>query len=170
MVVLYVDGARSCLSIYEIKHWLISLGRNKTHFSHIPYFEMHKTHRRYYILTRFKLDYTARQIHVELCNAWGEGYVSYGTVAEWVQRFRQGRTSLEYDPRIGRPGTSFPDKNIEAVRKLIEENPHVSVRYLVFELDVSYGTVCGIIHDELRKSRRKRPKSGLHDIKFASWQ
>jgi len=111
---------------------------------------MEKTHIRYYILTRFKLGYTARQIHVELCDAWGEGYVSYSTVAEWVQRFRQGRTSLEDDPRIGRPVTGVTDGNIEAVRTLIEENPHISIRYLAFELGVSYGTISVIIHDELK--------------------
>ena len=76
--------------------------------------------------------------------------MSYSTVAKWVQRFRQGKTSLEDDPRIGRPGTSITDKNIEAVRTLIEENPHISIRYLAFELGVSYGTVCSIIHDELK--------------------
>jgi histone-lysine N-methyltransferase SETMAR len=150
VVVLYVDGARCGLSIYEIKHWLISLTRNRTHFLYMLYFEMDKTHIRYYILTRFKLNYTARQIHVELCNAWGEGYVSYTTVAEWVQRFKQGRTSLEDDARIGRPVTSVTDKNIEAVRLLIEDNPHISIRYLAFELGISYGTVFGIIHDTLK--------------------
>ncbi|CAF1261575.1 unnamed protein product [Adineta ricciae] len=67
-----------------------------------------------------------------------------------MQRFRQGRTSLEDDPRIGRPVTSIADTNIEAVRTLIEENPHISIRYLAFELGVSYGAICGIIHDELK--------------------
>ena len=85
---------------------------------------MNKTHIRYYILTRFKLGFTAMRIHKELCDAWGEDCVSYPTVAEWVQRFRQGRTSLQDDPRIDQPVTEVTDENIEAVRALIEESPH----------------------------------------------
>lgn len=111
---------------------------------------MDKIHIRYYILTRFKLGLTAKQIHEELCGAWGDGYVSYSTVAEWVHRFREGRTSLEDDSRIGRPVTGVTGANTEAVRMLIEENPHISIRYIAFELGVSYGTISSIIHDELK--------------------
>jgi len=46
------------------------------------YFHMNKTQIRYYILTRFKLGLTAKEIHGELTGAWGEGYVSYSTVAD----------------------------------------------------------------------------------------
>ena len=69
-----------------------------------------KTHIRHYILTRFKFGCTAREIHIEVCDAWSDDAVSYNTVAEWVQRFRQGRVSLEDDPRSGRPGTEATDR------------------------------------------------------------
>ena len=59
--------------------------------------------------------------------------------------------SLEDDPRIGRPVTCVTDANIEAVRALIEENPHISIRYIAFELGVSYGTISSIIHDQIKK-------------------
>ncbi|CAF5013131.1 unnamed protein product, partial [Rotaria socialis] len=72
------------------------------------------------------------------------------TVAEWVQRFKQGRISLEDDPRVGRPVTGVTDENIETVRMLIEENPHISIRYLAFETGVPYGTINSITHDELK--------------------
>ena len=64
---------------------------------------MDKTNIRFYIFTRLKLGVNAKQIHKELCDAWGDGYVSSTTVAEWVQRFKQGRTSLEDDTTTGRP-------------------------------------------------------------------
>ncbi|CAF1484046.1 unnamed protein product [Rotaria magnacalcarata] len=88
---------------------------------------MDKINIRYYILTRFKLGCTAKQIHVELCDAWGED-----------------------DPRVGRPVTGVTDENIETVRMLIEENPHISIRYLAFETGVPYGTINSITHDELK--------------------
>lgn len=81
---------------------------------------MDKTHIRYYILPRFKFGFTAKPIHGELCDAWGEGYVSYSRVAEWVQRFREGRTSLEDNPRIGRPVTGVTDENLLTVNHLHE--------------------------------------------------
>ena len=117
------------------------------------HFPTDKTQIKYYILTRFKLDLTAKEIHGELTVAWGEGYVSYSTVADWVHRFKQGRTSLEDDPRIGRPVTAIINRNIENVRMLIEENPHINNGYIAFELGLSYGTISGIIHDELKMKK-----------------
>jgi hypothetical protein len=46
------------------------------------YFQMGKIPIRYDILTRFKLGLTAKEIHEELTGAWGDGYVSYSTVAD----------------------------------------------------------------------------------------
>ena len=110
---------------------------------------MDKTHIRFYIFTRFKLGFSATQIREELCGAWDDGYVFYTTVAEWVHRFKQGRT-LQDDPRIGRPVTEATDQNIEVIRTLIDENPHISIRYMVFETGLSYGNINRIIHDELK--------------------
>ena len=111
---------------------------------------MDKTHIRFYIFTRFKLGFNATQIHEELRGAWSDGYVSYTTVAEWVHRFKQGRTSVEDDPRVGRSVTEATDQNIEVIRTLIDENPHISIRYMVFETGSSYGNINRIIHDELK--------------------
>ena len=111
---------------------------------------MDKTHIRSYVLTRFKLGFNTTQIHEALRGAWGDGYVSYTTVAEWVHRFKQCRTSLEDDPWIGRPVTAATDQNIEVIRTLIDENPHISIRYMVFETDLSYGNINRIIHNELK--------------------
>lgn len=111
---------------------------------------MDKTNIRFYILTWFKLGLNATEIHKELSDAWGDGYVSYPTVGEWLRRFKEGRTSLEDDPRIGRPVIEATDGNIAIIRELIDENPHISIRYIVFETGISYGTVSRIIHDELK--------------------
>ena len=111
---------------------------------------MDKTRIRFYIFTRFKLGLNAKEIHEELCDAWGDDCPSYSTVAEWTRRFREGRVSVEDDCRIGRPITSRTDENIDLIRTLIEENPHVSIRYLAFDTGISYGTISSIIHDDLK--------------------
>ncbi|CAF5028786.1 unnamed protein product, partial [Rotaria sp. Silwood1] len=76
--------------------------------------------------------------------------VSYTTVAEWIQRFNQSRTSIEDHPRFGRPVTEATDRNIEVIRALIDENPHITIRYMFFETGLSYGTINRIIHDDLK--------------------
>lgn len=111
---------------------------------------MDKTKIRFYIFTRFKLGLNAREIHKEMCDAWGDSCVSYPTVTEWIRRFKDGRTSLEDDPRVGRPVTEATDRNIAIVRAFIDENPHISIRYIVFETGLSYGNVSRIIHDDLK--------------------
>ncbi|CAF4601646.1 unnamed protein product, partial [Rotaria sp. Silwood2] len=58
--------------------------------------------------------------------------------------------SLDNDPRIGRSVTEATDKNIEVIRALIDENPHISIRYIAFETGLSYGNINRIIHDELK--------------------
>ena len=111
---------------------------------------MDETRIRSYILTRFELSFTINQIHKELCAAWGHGSVFYSTVAEWLQRFRQGRTSLKDVLRIGRPIIAVTDENIDTVRMLVEENPHISIRYIAWKLAVLHETVGSIIHEELK--------------------
>ena len=54
-----------------------------------------------------------------------------------MQRFKHGRISLEDDSRIGRPVTGSTDRNIEIIRSLIDENPHISIRYMVFVTGLS---------------------------------
>ena len=101
-------------------------------------------------MTRFKRDLAAKEIYEKSAGAWDEGYGSYGIVADGVYRFKEGKTLLEDDPRIDRPITAVTDQNIENVRMAIEENPHISIRCIAFELQLLYGTIGGVIHDELK--------------------
>lgn len=47
-------------------------------------------------------------------------------VAEWIQCFNEGRTSFEDLSRSDRPVTEATDRNIEVIRALIDENPHIN--------------------------------------------
>ena len=55
--------------------------------------------------------------------------------------------------RIGRPVTAVTEENIDTVRMLIEENPHISIRYIIWEFVRLYKTVGSIIHEELKKEK-----------------
>ena len=47
---------------------------------------------------------------------------------EWYKRFKSGRTSIEDDPKSGRPSSSTGDDHIEKVRSVIRENRRLTVR------------------------------------------
>ena len=49
-------------------------------------------------------------------------------VCKWVQRFSDGRDSIENDPQVGRPVSILTEKNIATVKKLIEEDAHYTVQ------------------------------------------
>ncbi|CAF1133040.1 unnamed protein product [Rotaria sp. Silwood1] len=91
---------------------------------------------RSYIKTRWLLGLTATQIHDELTTAYGQGVVSYRTVAHWIHRFSSGRESLEDDPRSGRPIAIITQQNIDAVQGLVNDDSHISIDYVTTILDI----------------------------------
>jgi len=57
-----------------------------------------------------------------LQQAYGEDCLSRTQCHEWYQRFKSGRTSIEEDPKSGRPSTSMDDDNVEKVLALTRQN------------------------------------------------
>ncbi|UYV75809.1 hypothetical protein LAZ67_13001422 [Cordylochernes scorpioides] len=49
---------------------------------------------------------SAKDIHTELCQVYGEGCMSSGMVRRWVREFENGRTGVHDEPRAGRPSVS----------------------------------------------------------------
>jgi len=60
---------------------------------------------------------------------------------EWWKRFKEGRTSIDDDPRSGRPSTSKTNDNVAKVREVIRSNPRLTVREVAEEVSISK-TVC----------------------------
>jgi len=57
-----------------------------------------------------------------LQQACGEDCLSRTQFHEWYQRFKSGRTSIEDDPKSGRPSTSMDDDYVEKVLAVICQN------------------------------------------------
>ena len=93
--------------------------------------------------------YDATEIHGKLNTAYGEGHVSYSTVARWVHRFSSGRELVEDDPRNGRPITDITQENIDAVKDLVSDDLYTSIDMLAVMLDVSHGSVSTILKQHL---------------------
>jgi transposase len=59
-------------------------------------------------------------------NVWGQYAPSHSTIYRWYKRFERGIYDLEDDVRKGRPVIAVSDKNVVRVRKLIEEDRHIT--------------------------------------------
>jgi len=55
---------------------------------------------------------------------------------EWRRRFKEGRTSVDDDPRSGRPSTSKIDDNVANVREVIRSNHRLTVREVAGEVSI----------------------------------
>jgi len=60
---------------------------------------------------------------------------------QWWKRFKEGRTSVDDDPRSGRPSTSKTDDNVAKVREVIRSNRRLTVREVAEQVSISK-TVC----------------------------
>ncbi len=94
----------------------------------------------------------AATIHRQLVETYGEGCVDESTVRRWVQAFREGRTNLADEHRIGRPRDSVTNENIERVRELLCEDARFTLDELAYRMptDCSRTSISRIIHDELQ--------------------
>jgi len=71
------------------------------------------------------------------------------TVWRWYNRFKDSIEGLKDQDRPGGPITATIPQNIETVRNLIDEDPHMSLHQLEAQTSLSYGTIERIIHDHL---------------------
>ncbi len=95
----------------------------------------------------------ATNIHHRLTAVYGTGTPAYSTVAKWAAEFKRGRRSLHDDPRSGRPTEATTPENIEAIRRLVEDNPRLKTNQIATEVGLSKGSVIAILHEHLHLSK-----------------
>jgi len=62
-----------------------------------------------------------------LQQAYGEDCLSRTRYHEWYQRFKLGRTSIEDDPKSGRPSTSMDNDHVKKVHAVNCQNRRLTV-------------------------------------------
>lgn len=84
---------------------------------------------------------------------YGETKVNRRLVYRWFQRFNDGDESLEDKERPGRPVDARSDHNVKLVSDAVNEDRRSTIRALCEDLDMSFGTVQRILHEDLKMRR-----------------
>lgn len=97
----------------------------------------------------FKEGVKPSEIVQRLQGVFGESAESKSTVYLWVNRFKAGRTSLEDDPRSGRPSTSVNDRTVVAVENLLKADRRITIREISVSVGIGTRQVHEILHERL---------------------
>jgi hypothetical protein len=87
-------------------------------------FELSREQFRTMILYDWKIGLQYRESHASLVAAWGDQAPSDRTVLNWFHDYKRGKLDVSDAPRPGRPRIAVTDEMIDAVRLLIEDDPH----------------------------------------------
>jgi transposase len=73
----------------------------------------------------------------------------FSTIKKWAAEFKLGRTSLEYDPREGRPKSATTPKIISQVHDMVLDDRRMKVSEIAETIGISKERVGYILHEEL---------------------
>jgi len=62
---------------------------------------------------------TPNGIHSKFIKVYGDSSPSFSTIKKWAAEFKRGHTSLDYDPREGRPKSATTLEIIEQVHNIV---------------------------------------------------
>lgn len=79
----------------------------------------------------------------------GEACPSYTTIRKWRNKFKRGRTSLEDDPRSGRPKTATSPEMVDKVHDLVLIDRRLKASKIAETVGISKERVLYILHKEL---------------------
>jgi histone-lysine N-methyltransferase SETMAR len=106
-------------------------------------------HFRAMIFYDFKSGMEVNDCLERLRGAFGETAPSRTTVHFWFNEFKRGRLSLEDSTRSGRPCDVTTPEMVLRVRKMVEEDRHVTYSEIQQTLNIGSATVNTILHDHL---------------------
>jgi len=101
----------------------------------------------------FRLGKTATETWKMLQQAFGDECTSRTQCFDWYSHFKTGRTSMDEDPRSGRPSTSTDDVHINAVHDLILQNRRLTIREIAEDVGISFGSCQAILTEKLNMHR-----------------
>ena len=103
----------------------------------------------------FEIGKPATETYKLLQQAHGEDAMGRTQVFDWFRRFKEGRTSVECDPRSGRPSTSRNVEMIAKVRTDFRNNRRLRVREISDDCGISVSSWDAILTDDLHMKRAR---------------
>ena len=79
----------------------------------------------------FMLKLSVEQSYENLLEAFQDQTPSKRTVERWFLEFTRDRTSLQDEPRSGRPSTAITPETIASVKSLIKEDSRITLSSLL---------------------------------------
>ena len=131
--------------------------------------ELSREQLRTMVLYDWKIGLTYRESHARLVMTWGDQAPSDRTVLNWFHEYQRGNLKVEDDPRPDRPRTSVNEQMIDAVRVIIEDDPHSTNQQIGVTLGISSSSINSIIHDRLN-FRKVCARWVLHNLTDARKQ
>jgi transposase len=84
------------------------------------------------------------EIHRRLSSQYGNSVLPQRSVYEWIEKFKNGRTSFTHDG-AGRPSTTTTDDNFEGVRDMVLLDRRPTIDEVANRLQISHGSAYEII-------------------------
>jgi hypothetical protein len=85
------------------------------------------------------------KMHRMMSVQYGKRVVSQRIVCGWIERFKNGRTSVKHGEGTGRQSTFITDADMERVYGMILQNRQVTVDEVAHKLQISRGSAYAII-------------------------
>lgn len=92
---------------------------------------------------------SAKQIDDDFARIYGDRKPSYTTVKKWVAHFKTGHTSLQDEPRSGRPKNALSPQMEAKIEALVLNNRKISINSVVEAVGSSYFTVYNYVTKNL---------------------
>ena len=96
-----------------------------------------------------KLEHSSMETIQMIQKAFRDNAMSAAQIKVWHKRFKDGRESVESDPRSGRPAASRTPENAERVQAAISKGRWLTVWDLEAELGIPDTTVSEILMQDL---------------------
>lgn len=86
----------------------------------------------------------------EMMETLGDNVVSLSLITKWYREFSYGKDDFKDAPRPGRPRTAKTEDNIDRVRKMINENNHITYQEMQATLNLGSAALHSILHESLK--------------------
>ncbi|XP_076055186.1 protein GVQW3-like [Oratosquilla oratoria] len=96
---------------------------------------------------------TPKEIHEDMVATLRDNAPSYSMVKKWAADFKQGRDSLEDDPRQGRPATVTTKEVTDKIHDVLLTDRRLTERFIATLLCISQEHVHAIIHNHLEMTK-----------------